>query len=58
MKFIETESGELINLDKVVLVSKDKKGNPCVYVHMFLNEFRCYPISDLVAYKIKNHCAL
>ena len=58
MKFIETESGDLINLDKVVLVSKDSQGNHCVYVHMFLEEFRCYPISDLVAYKIKNQFAL
>lgn len=58
MKFIETKSGDLINLDKVVMLTKDNLGNPCVYVHLFLNEFRCYNVSELVAYKIKNNYIL
>lgn len=54
MRFIETESGDLINLDKVVLLSEDGQGNHCVYVQMSLDECRRYPISGPLAYKIKN----
>lgn len=53
MNFIETETGELINLNNVVLiVTKDNKYY--IYVHLFLDEFRKYEISGLTIYKIKN----
>lgn len=57
MNFIETETGELINLNNVVLIeTKDDKHY--VYIHLFLNEFRKYEISGLTAYKIKNRFQL
>lgn len=57
MNFIETETGELINLNNVVLVeTKDNKYY--VYVHLFLDEFRKYEISGLTIYKIKNRFQL
>jgi hypothetical protein len=57
MNFIETETGELINLNNVVLI--ETKNNKCyVYVHLFLDEFRKYEISELTAYKIKNRFQL
>ena len=53
MNFIETETGELINLNNVVLiVTKDNKYY--IYVHLFLDEFRKYEISGSTIYKIKN----
>lgn len=57
MNFIETETGELINLNNVVLIEtiNDKY---YVYVHLFLNEFRKYEISELTIYKIKNRFQL
>jgi len=57
MNFIETETGELINLNNVVLIeTKDNKYY--VYVHLFLDEFRKYEISGLTMYKIKNRFQL
>lgn len=57
MNFIETETGELINLNNVVLIeTKDNKYY--VYVHLFLDEFRKYEISGLTIYKIKNRFQL
>ena len=53
MNFIETESGDLINLDKVVLICTINN-KIYVYVHLFLNEFRSYEISELTLHKIKN----
>lgn len=53
MNFIETESGDLINLNKVVLICTINN-KPHVYVHLFLNEFRSYEISELTFCKIKN----
>lgn len=53
MNFIEIETGELINLNNVVLIeTKDNKYY--IYVHLFLDEFRKYEISGLTMYKIKN----
>lgn len=53
MNFIETETGELINLNNVVLIeTKDNKYY--IYVHLFLDEFRKYEISGSTIYKIKN----
>lgn len=52
MNFIETETGELINLNNVVLIeTKDDKHY--VYIHLFLDEFRKYEISELIIHKIK-----
>ena len=57
MNFIETETGELINLNNVVLIeTKDNKYY--IYVHLFLDEFRKYEISGLTIYKIKNRFQL
>lgn len=53
MNFIETETGELINLNNVVLI-ETKNNKYYVYVHLFLDEFRKYEISGLTIYKIKN----
>jgi hypothetical protein len=57
MNFIETETGELINLNNVVLV-ETKDNRYYVYVHLFLDEFRKYEISELTMYKIKNRFQL
>jgi hypothetical protein len=57
MNFIETETGELINLNNVVLV-ETKDNRYYVYVHLFLDEFRKYEISGLTIYKIKNRFQL
>jgi hypothetical protein len=57
MNFIETETGELINLNNVVLV-ETKDNRYYVYVHLFLDEFRKYEISGLTMYKIKNRFQL
>lgn len=57
MNFIETETGELINLNNVVLI-ETKDNRYYVYVHLFLDEFRKYEISELTAYKIKNRFQL
>lgn len=57
MNFIETETGELINLNNIVLIeTKDNKYY--IYVHLFLDEFRKYEISELTIYKIKNRFQL
>lgn len=57
MNFIETETGELINLNNIVLIeTKDNKYY--IYVHLFLDEFRKYEISGLTIYKIKNRFQL
>lgn len=57
MNFIETETGELINLNNIVLIeTKDNKYY--VYVHLLLDEFRKYEISGLTIYKIKNRFQL
>lgn len=50
--FIETKTGELINLNNVVLI-ETKDSNHYVYVHLFLDEFRKYEISELTIHKIK-----
>lgn len=57
MNFIKTETGELINLNNVVLIA-DINDKYYVYVHLFLDEFRKYEISELTAYKIKNRFQL
>lgn len=57
MNFIETETGELINLNNVVLV-ETKDNRYYVYIHLFLDEFRKYEISGLTMYKIKNRFQL
>lgn len=57
MNFIETETGELINLNNVVLI-ETKNNKYYVYVHLFLDEFRKYEISGLTIYKIKNRFQL
>jgi hypothetical protein len=57
MNLIETETGELINLNNVVLI-ETKDNRYYVYVHLFLDEFRKYEISGLTMYKIKNRFQL
>lgn len=57
MNFIETETGELINLNNVVMLTHENEKD-YIYVHLFLDEFRKYEISELTVYKIKNRFQL
>lgn len=57
MNFIETETGELINLNNVVMLAHENEKD-YIYVHLFLDEFRKYEISELTVYKIKNRFQL
>jgi hypothetical protein len=57
MNFIETETGELINLNNVVMITRENEKD-YIYVHLFLNEFRKYEISELTTYKIINRFQL
>lgn len=57
MTFIETETGEFINLNNVVMITRENKKD-YIYVHLFLNEFRKYEISELTTYKIINRFRL
>jgi hypothetical protein len=57
MNFIETETGELINLNNVVMITRENEKD-YIYVHLFLNEFRKYEISELTTYKIINRFRL
>lgn len=57
MTFIETETGEFINLNNVVMITRENEKD-YIYVHLFLNEFRKYEISELTTYKIINRFRL
>lgn len=57
MNFIETETGEFINLNNVVMITRENEKD-YIYVHLFLNEFRKYEISELTTYKIINRFRL